>query len=83
MGKRRPPRGSDFRVRQAPEPPFVWLPRALLESAPYRALGIHPKKFLDLLMIENSMHSGQENGRLIVTYTQAIAYGLWPFQSLY
>ena len=52
------------------------LKRRVLESPAWRALTIHARRFLDLLMLDLLAHGGTNNGELIATYDQAVKYGI-------
>jgi hypothetical protein len=56
--------------------PFVKHERALLESFAWRALSGDGRKVLDRIELEHLKHGGRDNGRLIVTYGDFIAYGI-------
>jgi hypothetical protein len=55
---------------------WAFIPRALLDSAAWRGLSIHCRRFIDFLMIEHCNHAGQENGRLQATYDQLTRNGI-------
>jgi hypothetical protein len=48
----------------------------MLESEPWRALTLSGRLVLDRLMIEHMAHAGTQNGELIVTYDQFLAFGI-------
>jgi hypothetical protein len=48
----------------------------LIASPAWRARSIHCVRLLDRLELENCAHAGKENGYLIVTYDQFVAYGI-------
>ena len=48
----------------------------MLESPAYRVLSLAAHRVLSRIEIENVRHAGQENGNLVVTYEQFIAYGV-------
>jgi hypothetical protein len=64
--RNRPPEGE----------PFVWLTRELIESDAWRTAPIHTKRFVERLMLEQMEHAGTENGRLICTYDDCVAFGI-------
>jgi hypothetical protein len=49
---------------------FVKLPRELIESAAWRALGLNSRRFIDFLLIEHMNHGGQRNGFLLAPRRQ-------------
>jgi hypothetical protein len=55
---------------------FVKLPRELLESAAWRALGINARRFIDFLMIEHMRHGGKANGALLAPREQLKRFGI-------
>lgn len=62
---------------QAPKgEPFVQLTRELLASPAWRAMSINCRRLIDFVLIEQMNHAGQENGHLLATYDQLVAYGL-------
>ncbi len=63
---RKPPAGE----------PWAWLTRELLTSEAWRALGVNSRKLMDFLLIEHMNHAGTENGHLIATKDQLVAFGL-------
>jgi hypothetical protein len=48
----------------------------LIKSPAWKARSIHCVRLLDRLELENCAHAGKENGYLIVTYDQFVAYGI-------
>lgn len=65
------------KVRQIPAgEPFVQLSRELLASPAWRARSINTIRLIDFLMIEHMNHAGYENGRLMATYDQLVAFGI-------
>lgn len=62
--------------RWRPEPPFLILPRALLESPGYRALSVPARHVVDFLQLEHLSHGGAENGRLLAPYAQLEKFGI-------
>ena len=63
---RRPPKGE----------PWVWMTRELIASPAMRSLSLTARRLLDFLMIEHMNHAGSENGKLMATEGQLIAFGL-------
>jgi hypothetical protein len=55
---------------------FVKLPRELIESAAWRALGINARRFLDFLLIEHMNHGGKANGKLLAPRRQLEQFGI-------
>jgi hypothetical protein len=55
---------------------FVKHERCLLESPAWRALSGDGRKVLDRIELEHLRHGGRDNGCLIVTYADFIAYGI-------
>jgi hypothetical protein len=64
--RNRPPQGE----------PFIWLTRELLESQAWRTMPIQTRRFVDRVLLEHMAHAGTENGRLIVTADQCVAWGI-------
>lgn len=50
--------------------------RELIASPAMRALSLTGRRLLDFLLIEDMNHAGTENGNLIATYRQLVAFGL-------
>lgn len=48
----------------------------LLASPAMRALSLTARRLLDYLLIEHMGHAGTENGNLMATYDQLVAFGL-------
>lgn len=61
-----PPRGEAW----------VWLTCGLLESEAWRGMSVNCRRLIDRLLIEHCKHAGRENGRLVATYNQLVAYGI-------
>jgi hypothetical protein len=55
---------------------FVAKPPALLRSAVWRSLGIYGRRMLDALEVEHCNHGGKENGYLVLTYDDAVRWGI-------
>jgi hypothetical protein len=55
---------------------FVARPSEMLESPAYRVLSLSAHRVLSRIEIELGHHAGKENGRLPVTYTDFVAYGV-------
>ncbi len=62
----RPPEGSAW----------AWVTDELLNSLAWRAQSVNCRKLVDYIMLEHCRHAGQENGNLMATYAQLVAYGL-------
>jgi hypothetical protein len=56
--------------------PWTWHTVELLKSAAWRGMGLHTRKLLEFLEVENMSHSGQENGNLVAPYTQLVKWGV-------
>lgn len=73
-------RASDARFRERLGPPkdepWIWLTREMLESPAFRSLTHRAQQCLFRICIENMNHAGRENGALIVTYDDFVAYGV-------
>ncbi len=69
---------AKFRERLGPpkDEPWIWLTREMLESAAFRSLSRRAQQCLFRICIENMAHAGRENGGLIVTYEDFVAYGV-------
>ena len=59
-----------------PGEPFAWLTTELLASPAWRSMGINARRMIDFLLVEHMNHAGQENGNLLATYDQLVAFGL-------
>jgi hypothetical protein len=55
---------------------FVWLTRAMLESADFRGLSLSAWRVVMRIAIEHLSHGGQENGLLNVTHADFVKYGV-------
>jgi len=55
---------------------FVARPVEMIESPAYRVLSLSAHRALSRIEIELGHHAGRENGRLPVTYTDFVAYGV-------
>lgn len=55
---------------------FIKLPLDLLQSEAWRSLGINSRRFVDFLMLEHMMHSGQRNGFLLAPRRQLEQFGI-------
>lgn len=62
--------------RPPKDEPWIWLTRDLLSRAAWRARSINTARLLDFLCVEHMNHAGTENGNLMATYDQLVAYGL-------
>ena len=71
---------SGSRAKKLRGPPkgesWVWLTRELVSSPAWRHRSINCVRFIDFLMAEHMNHSGFENGNLIATYDQLVAWGI-------
>jgi hypothetical protein len=56
--------------------PFVPIPVEVMRSSAYMTLGIHGRRLLDFLLIEQIAHGHQLNGRLVATYDQLAEAGI-------
>lgn len=69
--------GRAGRMRRPPEgEPWAWMTRELLASPSMRAMSLTGRRLLDFLMIEHMNHAATENGALMATTDQLIAFGL-------
>jgi hypothetical protein len=64
--RNRPPEGE----------PWVWLTRELIESDAWRTAPIQTIRFVFRVMEEHMAHGGTENGKLICTADQCVAWGI-------
>ena len=64
--RNRPPEGE----------PFVWFTREMSESDALRTAPARTIHFVLRLMVEHMDHAGKENGRLICTWDQCVAWGI-------
>lgn len=55
---------------------FVKMPRELLQSSAWRSLGIHDRRFLDYLMLEQMRFAGRQNGNLTAPHRQLVKFGI-------
>lgn len=62
--------------RSQPKEQFVKMPRDLLQSDAWRRLGIHDRRFLDYLMIEQMRFAGRQNGNLTAPHRRLIEFGI-------
>ena len=60
-----------------PNEAWAFLPRDLIASDAMRGASIHCRKLIDCLLCEHCNHAGRENGNLIATYDQLVAWGIW------
>jgi hypothetical protein len=56
--------------------PWAWISQEMMESGAFRSLSINARRVLDRIMIEHMKHSGQENGRLKVTWNDFEKFGI-------
>jgi hypothetical protein len=68
------PKGRRRRNRIAGQ--FSWRLVEMLESPAYRLLSLSARRVLDRLEIELAHHGGRDNGRLPVTYSDFVNYGI-------
>jgi hypothetical protein len=59
-----------------PEPPFITHSMEFYQSKAFRSLSNAERKILARIEIEYMKHAGKDNGRLICTYEDFIAYGI-------
>jgi len=65
------------RVARPPQDqPWTWHTRELLESPAWRRRSVNVTRLLDRLEIDHASHAGRENGALMATYDQLVAYGI-------
>jgi len=64
------------RRNRPPKEPWIWLTRGLIESDAWATAPINTRRFVERLMLEHMAHAGTENGRLICTYDDCVAYGI-------
>lgn len=55
---------------------WVGLTPDLLKSDAWRTLSVHELRFIFCLMLDHLAHGGTENGELVATYDQLVAYGI-------
>jgi len=55
---------------------WVKLPRDLLSSEAWCAMGINERRLLDFLMIEQMAGKGRTNGRLLAPWNQLVRFGI-------
>lgn len=69
--------GRAGKLQRPPEgEPWAWLTRELLSSPAWKMRSINLIRLIDFLLIEHQNHAGTENGNLMATYDQLVAYGL-------
>ncbi len=56
--------------------PWCWQPRELITSDAWRAMGINTFRLINALLVEHMNHAGKENGNLMATYDQMVAWGI-------
>ncbi len=56
--------------------PWVWLTREMIESQAWTSLSRAARLVVDRVMIEHMAHAGSENGRLVVTYSDFVKFGI-------
>ena len=55
---------------------FVKMPRELLQSDAWRALGVNERRLCDFLMLEHMRHGGRQNGNLLAPHRQLVEFGI-------
>lgn len=65
-GKHGPPKGE----------PWIWVTRAVLQSAGWRDLGINARRLIDFLLLEHMSKGGKQNGYLLAPREQLEAFGI-------
>ena len=55
--------------------PWVWLLTELLASPAWRFRSVNTARLIDFLLIEHMNHAATENGNLLATYEQLVAFG--------
>ena len=55
--------------------PWCWQPRDLTTSPAWRARSINTVRLIDALLIDHMNHAGTENGNLLATFDQLVAWG--------
>jgi hypothetical protein len=69
--------GDLSKVGRPPEgQPWTWLTSELLSSCAWRSQSINCRRLIEFLLIEHMAHAGTENGRLLATYDQLVAWGI-------
>ena len=69
--------GSDRKLRSPPKgEAWAWITRDMLASPSMRALSLTGRRLLDFLLLEDMNHAGTENGALLATKDQLMAFGL-------
>jgi len=69
--------GNDRKLRSPPKgEAWAWMTHDMLASPSMRALSLTGRRLLDFLLIENMNHAGTENGALLATKDQLMAFGL-------
>lgn len=56
--------------------PWVWLPHDLLESDAWQGMSINARRLIDFLLLDHMNNAGRENGHLMATHEQLVAFGL-------
>jgi hypothetical protein len=69
------PEGKTIRRNKIAEQ-FAWQPISMLESPAYRAVSLSGHRILARINIEHAHHSGQDNGKLPVTFLDFEEYGI-------
>jgi hypothetical protein len=69
-------KNGDEQKTWKPEPPFITHSMEFYQSEAFRSLSNAERKILARIEIEHMKHAGKNNGRLICTYENFIAYGI-------
>jgi hypothetical protein len=56
--------------------PWVWITLEMMASAAFAGLNLAARRIHDRLLIEHMSHAGKENGKLVVTYSDFVHFGL-------
>lgn len=73
----KPKLGTRLRFGGPPkDEPWIWKPRELINSLAHRSLSGNSLRVIDRICEEHMAHGGFENGNLIVTHEDFIAYGI-------
>jgi hypothetical protein len=55
---------------------FTWATTAMKESPAWRAMPLAARQVIDRIEVEHGLHGGQLNGKLVVTYSDFVKYGI-------
>ena len=72
----KPPRVDDSGSDISTDQRWAWLTIELMGSAAYRTLSVNAFRAFSRILIEHNAHAALENGKLIITHDQFVAYGL-------